>query len=154
MTALASRRSIALAAGVVAALAAPALAQDLSTPEGAAALVVEACPFTAEALEDPSIDVSIEGPARFASGSREGFRSCELELPGRDAAFLEAMAAELSERLAAIPFEDAETVEDGFIWRWEPAEGLRGEMELSAEPGAPLTVIVALERGELMENSE
>lgn len=144
------------AVGIWAALlAAPALAQtDLSTPEAAAGLVAEACPFGADALEDASVEVSIRGLARFASASREGFRSCELELPGRDGAFLEAMAEALSARLAEIPFEDAETVEDGLIWRWAPAEGLRGEMELSIDPEGTLSAVVALERGPLMENSE
>jgi hypothetical protein len=135
--------------------ASPVLAQDTATPEGAAALVAEACPFGG--LDGPS-SARVDGPAEGVSlrlASRDGFRSCELTLPERGEAFHGAMA----DALAALIDErhgiaDVESLEDGVIWRWEPEEGLRGQAELSLAPTGDVVAVVSLERGELMENSE
>ena len=138
-------------------LAAPASAQglDLETPDGAAAFVADTCPFESlEGMTSMRLEGASDAP-RFEAASRDGFRSCELTLPGRGEVFhaemAEAMSALLGERYG---IDDSETLEDGVLWRWEPEEGLRGQAELSLEPTGDVRAIVSLERGELMENSE
>lgn len=134
----------------------PAIAQtDLATPEGAAALVVETCPF--EGLDGPSSAEVGDAPdgVALSLASRDGFRSCELTLPGRGEAFHAAMADALASLIdERHGIDDVESLEDGLIWRWEPEEGLRGQAELSLEPAGDVRAVVSLERGELMENSE
>ena len=156
MTGPASTRSGALAAGLATLLAAPAPAQpDLSTPDGAVALLAETCPF--ESLEGPS-SARVEGAqggVGLALASRDGFRSCELTLRGAGEAFHAEMAEALSGLIGGrYEIDVAETLPDGLMWRWEPREGLRGQAELTLAPTGDVAAVVSLERGELMEDSE
>ncbi|RVT82754.1 hypothetical protein DXV76_16090 [Rhodobacteraceae bacterium CCMM004] len=130
--------------------AAPALAQE--GPD-LAAFAMDVCFFVdptpaipEETLTGAGFENTMHGDgkdefARTEDGAslvyvaREDFASCELRLPQRDDAARDALAAELSaaigERYDAI---EAETLEDGQLWRVRPQGDLVSTTALVLEP--------------------
>lgn len=151
-------------------LATPAAAQDLA-PDAAATLIVGLCPVASPEPRIPEAEVEAAGLARvvpdeggpsFVSpggttldyAAREGFAACTLTLPEAPDGYTEALGAALSAAIGArFEIADAETVEDGQIWRWAPAPGLRARAEIRVEPPR-VAVTASVERGALMEDSE
>ena len=154
---------------LLASLATPALAQpaaDLATPEALAAFVMEACVYetpTPEVSEDAiqaagfalaergeeTVEFAAPDGSTLALGARdETFASCELRLPDRSEAFFEALAQAMSAAIGErYPVADLESLEDGMMWRLEPAPELLTETELSHLENGDVLVVSATEVG-------
>ena len=147
----------------------PALAQpaaDLAAPEAVAAFVMETCVYetpTPELSEDAiqaagfaltesgeeTVEFAAPDGSTLALGARGGtFASCELRLPDRSEAFFDALAQAMSAAVGErYPVADLETLEDGMMWRLEPAPELYTQTELSRLENGDVLVVSATEVG-------